>query len=124
MYLTIALTLWFIHYLYFTRSRNRYKILLFVDKQFVHEYRSNILPNVGQAIYVTVNGIRKAYWIKNVVLRIEDGEEINLSVIDLNIDFNALHAKNPAGKPVPEQEDNSTSTGARSKGERDPNQDR
>lgn len=124
MYLTIALFFWFLHYLYFTRSRKRYKILLFVDKQFVHEYRSNILPNVGQALYVTVNGIRKAYWIKNVVLRIEDGEEINLSVIDLNIDFDALHAKNPAGKPVPEQEDNSTSTGERSKGERDPNQDR
>lgn len=123
-WLTLALTFWFLHYMYYTRVRKRFKVLLFQDRKFLHEYRTNIRPRAGETIYLTVNGIKKAYHIKFLVLRVDENEEINLSVIDLKIDFNELHTKNPIGTTVPEQENNSPDSTTRPQGQVDPKQDR
>ena len=102
MYLTIALFFWFLHYMYYTRARKRFKVLLFEKGKFLHEYRTNLLPAIDAAIFIFVDGIKKAYLVKGIVLRMEDKlEEVNLNVIDLKTNFNEPSTPNTTGTTIP-----------------------
>lgn len=122
MYLTIALTFWFLHYLYELR-RKRYTVEIMVDHKFIHTYRTNYLPIIGDII--AVDGHRKAYKVtERIIYKTKDIKEIlivhtkDISQPDDNSTTNTDRTT------VSKQMDNRADNGERPKGEVDPNQNR